>query len=131
MILVDTSVWIDHLHRSEVQLKSLLDRNAVVCHPMVMGELALGSIARRGVVLGLLSHLPRTTSATHDEVLALVSDRALHGRGLSLVDAHLLAAALLTPGTRIWTRDRRLLTAAAELDLAAHVDPAERRSPDA
>lgn len=119
MILVDTSVWIDHLHRSEPGLVELTEREEIACHPMVAGELALGSLARREAVLDLLMSLPQTTAASHDEVMELVSRRSLHGRALSLVDAHLLASLLLTPGTRIWTRDRRLAAAARELGLAA------------
>jgi predicted nucleic acid-binding protein len=121
VILVDTSIWIDHLHHVETTLVSLLDELAVVVHPMVIGELALGSMRDRAEVLRLLAALASTPVATHEEVLALVEARALHGVGLSLVDAHLLAAALLSPGTQIWTRDRRLHAAAQRLGLAASV----------
>lgn len=118
MILVDTAVWIDHLHHSEPMLLELLKRTQVLGHPMVIGELALGSLRDRGDVLGLLTQLPSATVATHEEVMQLVQQRRLFGQGLSLVDAHLLASTLLTPGANIWTRDKRLAAAAAALDVA-------------
>jgi hypothetical protein len=115
VILVDTSVWIDHLHTSDDQLAALLVGVEVASHPMVIGELALGTIRRRSTVLGLLQSLPMSPTASHDEVLRLVESRALFGRGLSLIDVHLLASALLVPGMLLWTRDRRLASAAASL----------------
>jgi predicted nucleic acid-binding protein len=118
VIVVDTSVWIDHLHRAEQGLVRVLENDLVATHPMVIGELALGSLRNRRQVIGLLSALPHVTTATHDECLHLVEAHRLHGRGLSLVDAHLLASARLTPGARIWTRDKRLATVATELSLA-------------
>ena len=84
---------------------------------MVLGELALGTLADRSGFLRLLGHLPPPRVASHAEVLHLVESRRLYGRGLALVDAHLLAATLLTPGVRLWTRDRALRAAAEELDV--------------
>jgi predicted nucleic acid-binding protein len=118
VILVDTSVWIDHLRRAEPGLVGILDKGLVATHPMVIGELALGSLRARRQVVGLLAALPHVTTSSHDECLHLVEARGLHGRGLSLVDAHLLASARLTPETRIWTKDKRLATVATELSLA-------------
>jgi predicted nucleic acid-binding protein len=112
VLLVDTSVWIDHLHATEPLLVKALHDSAVHQHPMVVGELALGSLADRNALLRLLSALPLPRVASHAEVLHLVQSRALYGRGLALVDAHLLAATLLTPGLRLWTRDRALRAAA-------------------
>jgi predicted nucleic acid-binding protein len=117
MILVDTSVWIDHLHTTDNQLVSLLERSEVAQHPMVIGELALGTIRSRAEVLGLLAELQSTAVATHGELLAFVESNGLHGRGLSLVDAHLLAGVVLTPGARLWTRDKRLHSAASDLSV--------------
>lgn len=117
-ILVDTSVWIDHLHRADLRLAALLESGLVVVHPMVIGELALGNIRDRATVLALLSNLPMSPSAADGEVLALIEARSLHGKGLSLVDTHLLASALIGSDVRVWTRDRRLADAAA----AASVD---------
>jgi predicted nucleic acid-binding protein len=132
VILVDTSVWIDHLHRASKDLVEVLERGEVLTHPMVIGELALGSIRDRDTVLSLLARLRSTVVAGHDEVLAMVTARRLHGRGLSLVDAHLLASAHLTPECRIWTRDKRLGVAAAAVSVAwsprDRDDPAGRAS---
>lgn len=112
MVLVDTSIWIDHLHRAEVQLVELLNESRVAQHPMIVGELALGTLGDRKELLGLLAALPTANVASHAEVLHFVERNRLYGRGLSLVDAHLLASVLLTPGTRLWTRDKRLFSAA-------------------
>lgn len=119
MILVDTSVWIDHLHRTDRRLVELLERNGVATHPHVIGELALGTIRDRDVVLGLLDHLPALTMARESDVRRLVADTPLWGIGLSLVDAHLLATSLITPDCRLWTRDRRLAGEARTLAIAA------------
>ena len=119
MILVDTSIWIDHLQRSEAALSVLLNEAQVCTHPMIIGELALGSLGDRKTILGLLSDLPGTPLATHAEVLTFVKLNALYGIGLSLVDAHLLAALRLSPADRLWTRDRRLRLAAESLGVAA------------
>lgn len=118
MILIDTSMWIDHLHRPEPGVVDLLGRPAVVQHPLVIGELALGTLRDRELILDLLQSLPSMPTATHSEVMYLVDREHLYGRGLSLVDAHLLASVLLDPGTAIWTRDKRLLAAAQSLGVA-------------
>ena len=112
MILVDTSVWIQHLRTGEPTLVELLDGSQVLSHPYVLGELALGRLSQREEILGLLSGLPRSAVATHDEVLAFVETHDLPGTGIGYVDAHLLAATLLTPGGRLWTADSRLAAAA-------------------
>jgi predicted nucleic acid-binding protein len=117
MILVDTSIWIDHLHRSDPELVSLLEQHEVATHPMVIGELALGALRDRAAVIGLLGGLLSVTAATDDEVLSFVASRQLYGRGLSLVDAHLLASALLTSSCVLWTRDKRLSAIAREFQV--------------
>jgi predicted nucleic acid-binding protein len=119
MILVDTSIWIDHLHRPKPSLVEALSLSLVVQHPMVIGELAVGSVRDRTEFLRLLVDLPAVQVASHDEVMVAVERHRLYGRGLSLVDAHLVASLLLTPGARLWTRDRRLLEAARDLDLVS------------
>lgn len=119
MILVDTSVWIDHLRKSESRLRSLLGERQVLSHSFVIGELAMGSFKQRDVLLRGLRHLPQATVAFDDEVLQFVSKRALFGMGIGYIDAHLLAAVRLKPGTLLWTRDKRLLEVATKLDLAA------------
>ena len=118
MILVDTSVWIDHLHLADARLVTLLTNADVCVHPMVVGELALGSLRDRRTVLSLLDELPALAVATHTEVRHMVEAYALFGLGLSLVDAHLLAGLKISSGTGLWTRDRRLRAAALELGVA-------------
>ena len=118
MILIDTSVWIDHLHAGDARVSAVLDAGRAVDHPMVVGELACGSLRNRTAVLALLGNLPSAPRATDGEVLALVERRALMGSGLGYIDVHLLASAALAGTARLWTRDRRLAAAAAELGLA-------------
>lgn len=118
MILVDTSVWIDHLHAGEPHLVELLERDEVGCHPMVIEELALGSIRRRDDVLGLLSNLTTLPVLTHREVRHLVDGQRLWGRGLSAVDAHLLGSVSLVGGAMMWTRDKRLLAASGAIGVS-------------
>ncbi|MGN6203457.1 type II toxin-antitoxin system VapC family toxin [Humibacter sp.] len=112
LVLVGTSVWIDHLHRSDKMLVPLLEANLVVGHPLVIGELALGSIRERATVLELLARLPQAPEASNDEVLTLIENRHLFGKGLSIVDLHLLASVLVAGDVRLFTRDRRLSGAA-------------------
>ena len=118
MILVDTSVWIDHLRIGDPQLTALLQEAQVLAHPWVIGELALGRLSARSEVLGLLSNLPRATIATEAEVMSLVETRHPSGLGIGYVDAHLLAATLLTTDASLWTRDKRLAAAAADLGIS-------------
>jgi predicted nucleic acid-binding protein len=120
MILVDTSIWIDHLRRTELDLVALLENAEVCVHPMIIGELALGSLRDRSVILSLLGDLPGIPVATDLEVLQLIESHALYGTGLSLVDAHLLAALRLSSTAKLWTRDRRLEAAAKRLGVAAN-----------
>ena len=119
MILVDTSIWIDHLHRTEPDLVAVLEEAEVCLHPMIIGELALGSLRDRSAILSMLADLPAVSVATHAEVLQLIESNALYGTGLSLVNAHLLAALRLSEATKLWTRDRRLHPAARRLGVAA------------
>lgn len=114
MILVDTSVWVEHLRSGSAVLSTALEEGQVLTHSMIRGELALGTIAPRHALLASLAALPHAARATDEEVLVLIDGMELHGRGLGLVDAHLLAACLLTPGIRVWTKDQRLHAAAAE-----------------
>lgn len=118
MILVDTSVWIDHLHAAEPALIALLDDDAAACHPLVIQELALGSLRERETVLQLLSSLRALPVLSHRELLALVDGRRLWCRGLSSVDAHLMGSVLLTEGAQLWTRDKRLRAACHEASIA-------------
>jgi predicted nucleic acid-binding protein len=117
VILVDTSIWVDHLRTRDVRLIRLLERYEVLTHSIVLGELALGSISPRQVLLDSLAALPRGVEASHAEVRHLIESRRLYGRGIGLVDAQLLASAILTPDARLWTRDRRLGVVARDLNL--------------
>jgi len=121
MILADTSVWVDHLRAGDQALAELLTRGQVICHPFVIAELALGNLPRPGEVLALLGRLPQAAAATDAELMAFIEAHRLWGQGLGLVDAHLLAAAALTPDARLWTRDRRLDAAAEALGTAARL----------
>ena len=118
MILVDTSVWVHHLRAADKALIDLLDAGRVLGHPFVIGELALGNLRRRHLVLGTLRDLPQASIATNEEVLQFIGRQALFGLGIGYVDAHLLASVRLTPGAAIWTRDKRLQVAADKLGLA-------------
>jgi predicted nucleic acid-binding protein len=119
MTLVDSSVWIEHIRVPNEILAALIERGDVITHPFVIGEIALGSIGSRTAVLAALEKLPGVPVARHIDVMRLIESRQLFGRGVGYVDAHLLASARLTPTTRLWTRDRRLQAAAADLGVAA------------
>lgn len=121
MILVDTSIWIDHLRSGQPTLVQLLDNGLVLGHPWVTGELALGHLAQRHEVIGLLDSLPQATVATSEEVMTLVSGHQLYGLDIGYVDAQLLAATRLTADAALWTADRRLVTAASRVGCA--IDP--------
>jgi predicted nucleic acid-binding protein len=119
VILVDTSVWVEHLHVGNENLAALLNGGEVLGHPFVIGELALGNLRPRNPFLSDLRGLPQAIVAEDEEVLRLIDRHALFGRGIGYVDAHLLAATRLTAGSKLWTRDRRLHAVAAQLGLAA------------
>lgn len=117
MILVDTSVWIDHLRQGDAQLAAALQTGQVRVHPLVVGELACGNLRARAEVLGLLQALPPIPVATDKEVLFFMDEKNLMGRGIGYIDVHLLASARLG-GALLWTRDKRLHAVAAELGMA-------------
>ncbi|HEY9345492.1 MAG TPA: type II toxin-antitoxin system VapC family toxin [Inquilinus sp.] len=119
MILVDTSVWIDHLRSADDVLAHLLDIGQVLMHPFIVGELALGSLHQRDLILQTLQDLQQVDVATEQEVLHFIARHALFGRGIGYVDAHLLASIRLTAGVSLWTRDKRLLAVAEQLGMAA------------
>ena len=116
MILVDTSVWIEHLRAGSDRLKSLLFDQQVLCHPFVIGELACGTLQKRGEILTMLKALPEAHLLEHEEVMSFLEARHLYGRGIGWVDAHLLASTLLT-GCVIWTFDKPLRSAALALNV--------------
>lgn len=117
MILVDTSVWIDHLRKGDARLIKLLHDAQVLTHPFVIGEIALGQLRQRREILESLQNLPMSSLASDPEVLSYIETQRLGGTGIGYLDAHLLASASLTPDTRIWTRDKRLKAAAHSLNL--------------
>ena len=116
MILVDTSVWIDHLRCRNQYLAELLEADEVVIHPFVIGELACGNIQNRAEILSLLRALPLATKAGNDEVLQLIGRRKLQGKGLGLIDIHLLASCLIERSSLL-TKDARLAAVAADMGL--------------
>ena len=118
MILVDTSVWIDHLRTGVPPLAEALEQGHVLVHPLVLGELACGNLHNRRNVLELLGNLSRAPPATDPEAMELIERRSLMGRGIGYIDVHLLASTALAGAARLWTRDRRLAEVATELDLA-------------
>ena len=118
LTLADTSVWVDHLRRGNPALADLLDARAVLIHPFVIGELAVGELRQRSIIMNYLSGLPSAVVATHEEVLQFIESRKIVGRGIGYVDAHLLAAVELTPGTTLWTYDKRLHRVADSLGIA-------------
>jgi predicted nucleic acid-binding protein len=122
MILVDTSVWLDHLHHGEAHLVRLLDDGEALTHPSVVGEIALGNLRQREIVLNALQKLPQAAVASDTEVLQLIARHKLFGFGIGYVDVHLLAAVRLTPGALLWTRDKRAQAAAELLGVASGRD---------
>ena len=119
MTLVDTSIWIDHIRARDDRLVTLLQDGQVLTHPFVIGEIALGSLRQRRVVLDLLSNLPRAKTATADEALHFIDEHTLAGTGVGYVDAHLLAAIRLTAGAILWTRDKTLKRIADRIGVIA------------
>lgn len=118
MILVDTSVWVDHLRKGVPRLAAALDGGAVLMHGFVLGELACGNLKNRREVLRLLNDLPAAPMATDPEVLEFIEQRALMGRGMGYIDVHLLASVAISGTAELWTRDRRLAATARRLDVA-------------
>lgn len=117
MVLVDSSVWIEHLRSGSVTLERLLFHSQVQIHPFIYGELALGSLRERKTVLEALRNLPRAIHAQDTEVIQFIDNHSLYGAGIGYVDAHLLTSVALTPGTLLWTRDKKLRAVAATLGL--------------
>ena len=119
MILADTSIWVDHLRRSEAMLEQLLQARRILLHPFVIGELAMGNWPKRDLTLRDLRKLPQAVTASHNEMLLFIDQHKLFGLGMGYVDSHLLAAVRLTPGSSLWTRDKKLHSVADKLGLAA------------
>ncbi len=118
-VLVDTSVWVDHFRRRNEALVDVLAMDLALTHPMIVTELACGTPpAPRSRTLADIATLPQTRQASLNEVRELIEREQLFGLGCGLVDLALLASALLTPGARLWTQDRRLLQLAQRFGIA-------------
>jgi predicted nucleic acid-binding protein len=117
MILVDTSVWIDHLHHTDAALVALLEQNAVWMHPMILGELACGNLKNRASLIGLWQALPRLSAATDMEARQFLEIHELLGQGIGFIDVHLLCVVALANGAQLWARDQRLAEIATGLGL--------------
>ncbi len=123
MILVDTSVWVDHLRLSHTALVRLLENDQVLTHAFVVGEIACGNLSHRETILSLMDSLPSAIQASHHETRLFIEHAALMGRGLGFIDVHILVSARLTPDALLWTQDRRLHTAAEAFSLAWQPPP--------
>ena len=121
-VLVDTKIWIDHLRKTEPVLVDLLERDQVCVHQSVIAELALGNLKDRSIFLKALERLMIVRNVDDQGIRHFVEERRLWGRGLSAVDAALLASALVTPGVALWTRDKRLRQAARDVGVLAELD---------
>ncbi len=120
MILIDTSVWIDHISTADTVLQLILERDKILSHTLVIGELAIGNLRHRDRILKLMHKFPQAIVARDEDVLEFIAIHKLFGSGsgIGYIDAHLLASTQLTPETKLWTRDKRLLAAAERLGLA-------------
>jgi predicted nucleic acid-binding protein len=117
MVLVDTSIWVNHLRKGDRHLESLLLDSEVACHPFIIGELACGNIRNRSEILSLLKTLPSTSTVDMAEYLFFVEQKHLFGVGIGFVDVHLLASAKLS-GIPLWTADKKLKEAALHLEVS-------------
>ncbi len=116
MVLVDTSVWIDHFRRTNRTLTSLLESDAVVIHPFVLGELACGNLSNRKEIIALLHALPCIAKVEDDELLLFIERHRLMGRGIGFIDVHILASCCID-SCLVWTRDKRLQVVAKEMNI--------------
>ena len=117
MVLVDTSVWVEHLRYGAIGLQARLHGGQVCCHPFIIGELACGNLKHRSLILSLLKAVPQAIEAGHEEVMQFIENYRLMGKGLGYIDLHLLASARLTK-VRLWTLDKKLHAVAGKLALA-------------
>ena len=117
MVLADTSIWVEHLRKGNSDLSILLRDGNIFCHPFVIGELACENIKNRNKSLNYLQHLPSCTNVSNEEVLTFLEKRKLMGKGLGLIDAHLLSSALISK-TLIWTLDKPLREIATSLKIS-------------
>jgi predicted nucleic acid-binding protein len=116
MVLVDTSIWVEHFRNGSAELRRLLLDGQVYCHPFIVGELACGHLKKRSEILDLLSSLQQAIISDDEEALQLIETRRLYGRGLGWIDVHILSSALLT-GAQLWTFDKTLKKVAQEFNI--------------
>ena len=124
MILADTSVWVDHLRHTDVELVKVIQDDQLICHPFIIGEIALGSLKNRDSTLEWFNNQTECTVATDLEVMAMIERHELYAMGIGYIDAHLLASILLDTRTMLWTRDRRLRVAARKAGASLYEPPA-------
>ena len=120
MILVDTSVWIDHFRYGDAELRKIIEDDRLLCHPFVIGELALGSLRERDAVIAFLAAQREALVATHAEVMTVIDHHSIFSMGIGYTDAHLLASTLLDRRSSLWTRDKRLAAAAQKVGAMVH-----------
>ena len=120
MILVDTSIWIDHFRSADEALRQIIEEDQLLCHAFVIGELALGSLRNRDNVLELFARQRQAVVATHEEVMVMINRHSIFSMGIGYTDAHLLASVLLDRRSMLWTRDKRLAAAAQRAGAPLH-----------
>jgi hypothetical protein len=108
MILADANIWIDYFRSGDLQLQTLLKNDGVAMHPCLAAELALGSLHDRTRTLAMLDRMPQTQGVALRDIRQMIEGRGLYAKGIGLTDAHLVASCLITPGTKLWTRDTAL-----------------------
>ncbi len=123
MILVDTSIWIDHFRYGDTELRKIIEDDQLLCHPFVIGELALGSLREREAVIAFLTAQREAVVATHAEVMTVIDRHSIFSMGIGYTDAHLLASTLLDQRARLWTRDKRLAAAAQQVGATVYASP--------
>jgi len=120
VILVDSSIWIDHFRRGDSELTKIIGDDRLLCHPFVVGELALGSLRDRDAVLAFLAAQREAVVATHAEVLTVIDRCSIFSMGIGYTDAHLLTSTLLDRRSSLWTRDKRLAASAQKVGAALY-----------
>lgn len=123
MILVDTSIWIDHFRHGDAELTKIIEDDRLLCHPFIVGELALGSLREREAVIAFLAAQRVPVIATHAEVMTVIDRHSIFSMGIGYTDAHLLTSTLLDRRSSLWTRDKRLAAAAHKVGASVYLSP--------
>jgi predicted nucleic acid-binding protein len=116
MVLVDTSIWVDHFQKNDEDLVGLLNDFKAVLHPFIIGELACGNLKNRNRIISLLYALPLAKEITNSEYMSFIEQNKLFGLGIGFVDVHLLASALISNVT-LYTRDKSLYSIASKFKI--------------